>query len=242
MRCYRVGPRKLARSMLLTYKRWSGLSRNVTRPPAPSREASFYAKQALREEKSAGIPSSPPTIGVEQPETPALVSSAKPSSDASSQVVPPSEEPTPSTSGPASAPATARKVLLVDDNHINLKVLAAYMSKLRCAYEAVTNGKEAVEAYTRQPSEFAGILMDISMPVMDGLEATRRIRSHERRHQLAPVVVLALTGLASDKTQQEALESGVDVFLTKPVRLKTLSEVMKSLDFTLASEEVADGK
>ena len=237
MAYYRVGPRKLARSMLLTYKRWSGLSRDVARPPAPSREASFYAKQALQEEKDDGRKSSP-ARGVEQAETPASISLTKPS-DADALQVLSSEE---MLSKSESSGVTARKVLVVDDNYINLKVLSAYMGKLRCAYEAVTNGKEAVEAYMRQPSDFAGILMDISMPVMDGLEATRRIRLHERRNQLSPVAILALTGLASDKTQQEALESGVDVFLTKPVRLKTLSEVLKSLDITLALPEVLDSK
>lgn len=67
------------------------------------------------------------------------------------------------------------------------------------------------------------------MPVMDGLEATRHIRGHERSNQLHPVPIIALTGLASDSTHQEALESGVDVFLTKPVRLKVLTEVLESM-------------
>jgi len=121
-----------------------------------------------------------------------------------------------------------RKFLLVDDNHINLKVLSAYISKLGQAYEAVTNGKEAVDAYTENPGRFAAILMDISMPVMDGLEATRKVRAHERRGQLCAVAVLALTGLSSDRIHQEALESGVDIFLTKPVSLSTLREALAS--------------
>ncbi|KAK2590688.1 hypothetical protein QQS21_011628 [Conoideocrella luteorostrata] len=101
---------------------------------------------------------------------------------------------------------------------------------------AVSNDKEAVEAYTQSPSQFAGILMDISMPVMYGLEATRQIRAFEHKKQLARVTILTLTGLASDTTQQEALESGVDVFLTKPVRLKTLSEVLKSMNIVPLAE------
>lgn len=123
---------------------------------------------------------------------------------------------------------TEGKILLVDDNHINLKVLSAYMSKLGRSYEAVLNGKEAFGSYTQNPSNFAGILMDISMPVMDGLEATRLIRAHERKNQCNPVVIVALTGLASDQIHQEARESGINVFLTKPVRLKTLCEVLES--------------
>lgn len=121
------------------------------------------------------------------------------------------------------------KILIVDDNHINLTILSVYMGKLGRAYETATNGKEAVDAYTRQPNHFKAILMDISMPVMDGLEATRRIRTYGQKNQLPAVTILALTGLSSESTHQEALSSGVDVFLTKPVRLKALSEVLESL-------------
>ena len=120
-------------------------------------------------------------------------------------------------------------MLLVDDNPINLKILSAYMGKLGFAYEAATNGKEAVEKYMKNHRKFAAVFMDISMPVMDGLEASRCIRAYEHRSQLDPVPILTLTGLASDGVRQEALDSGVDAFLTKPVRLQALSEVMKSM-------------
>lgn len=66
------------------------------------------------------------------------------------------------------------------------------------------------------------------MPVMDGLEATRRIRAHEQKHQLKPAVVIALTGLASAQTQQDALASGIDLFLTKPVPLKELGRILEA--------------
>jgi CheY-like chemotaxis protein len=126
-------------------------------------------------------------------------------------------------------PTLRDKILLVDDNHINLKVLSAYMRKLQQPYDIATNGKEAVDKYSQNPCQFIGILMDISMPVMDGLEATRQIRVYEHTHNLSPSAIVALTGLAADSTHQAALESGVDVFLTKPVRLKALSDVFESL-------------
>lgn len=69
---------------------------------------------------------------------------------------------------------------------------------------------------------------DISMPVMDGLESSRLIRAHERRHQLEPALIIALTGLASAKTQQEAYGSGIDLFLSKPVRLKELGRILEA--------------
>lgn len=136
------------------------------------------------------------------------------------------------------------KLLLVDDNHINLKVLAAYVRKLGREYETATNGKEALDAYIQHPSHFAGILMDISMPVMDGLEATRQIRAFEERSYGAPspVPVLALTGLASDEVYHEALESGVNVFLTKPVRLAKLSEALEAMDILQSPQDASNVK
>lgn len=83
------------------------------------------------------------------------------------------------------------------------------------------------------------ILMDISMPVLDGFEATRRIRSFEQQHNIAPARIIALTGLGSASAQQEAFNSGVDLFLTKPVRLKELTKVLATIKE--AEEEAAVG-
>jgi CheY-like chemotaxis protein len=64
------------------------------------------------------------------------------------------------------------------------------------------------------------------MPVMDGLEATRRIREFEQSQKLPRSLIVALTGMASGKVQQEAFGSGVDFFLPKPVRLNQLTELI----------------
>jgi CheY-like chemotaxis protein len=147
------------------------------------------------------------------------------------------QEPAPDQAKSA-CPTLAKRILLVDDNHINLKMLSAFMSKLGRAYGAAVNGKEAVDAYLCDPGQYAGIIMDISMPVMDGFEATRRIRQFEAQNQVVPpVAILALTGLASTTAHQEALESGVNVFLTKPVRLKMLSGVLESMEILPPREE-----
>ena len=73
------------------------------------------------------------------------------------------------------------------------------------------------------------ILMDINMPILDGLEATRQIRAHERDNGLSPVTIIALTGVASSEAQQEAHVSGVNLFLIKPVRLGDLEVVLKGV-------------
>jgi CheY-like chemotaxis protein len=118
--------------------------------------------------------------------------------------------------------------LLVDDNQINLRMLIAFAKKMGSPYVTAHNGAEAVERYTKLPQECRCILMDISMPVMDGMEATRRIRAHERENGLSPALIIALTGLASAETQREAFGSGMDLFLTKPVQMKELRSVVSS--------------
>lgn len=74
-------------------------------------------------------------------------------------------------------------------------------------------------------------MLDISMPIMNGFEATRRIREIEGQRQsrepTQPVMIIALTGLASSRDQAEAFTSGIDIFLTKPISFK---EVGKLLD------------
>ncbi|KAF3769478.1 hypothetical protein M406DRAFT_348735 [Cryphonectria parasitica EP155] len=118
--------------------------------------------------------------------------------------------------------------LLVDDNAINLKILDSYMRKLKYAHDTATNGLEAVDACRSREVHYRCIFMDISMPIMDGLEATRLIRAYEQKQQLKPAFIIALTGLASAAKQQEAYASGIDLFLTKPVPLKELGRILEA--------------
>lgn len=100
------------------------------------------------------------------------------------------------------------------------------MKRLKLPYKTAGNGREALDHYTASAGRFCCVLMDISMPVMDGLEATRGIREFERKHKVTSATIIALTGLASSGAQQEAFASGIDMFMTKPVRLKNLAEVL----------------
>jgi len=125
-------------------------------------------------------------------------------------------------------PEGAAEFLLVDDNHINLKILSSYTNKIGRPYSTASNGLEAVEAFARGAGRYTCVFMDISMPVMDGFEATRRIRAHERDRGLKPASIFALSGLASASAQQEAFECGIDLFLTKPVRLKELGTILEA--------------
>jgi signal transduction histidine kinase/CheY-like chemotaxis protein len=129
-------------------------------------------------------------------------------------------------------------VLLVDDNKINLNLLTMFMKKYGFTYEEAENGEEAVETFTKSTigngetrgpikKHFDYILMDISMPVMNGIEATKRIRKVEAKYRVPRTTVFALTGLASADAKLDAISAGVDLFLPKPVKfaeLKTMIE------------------
>ena len=125
-------------------------------------------------------------------------------------------------------------LLLVDDNNINRKIMSTYMQRLNCSYATAADGLEAFEAYKRESTSpdrvgkkaFDVVFMDLSMPIMDGLTATREIRAYEKEHKLLPTQVVALTGLASTKSRDEATTSGVNMYLTKPVQLKVMKSVI----------------
>ncbi|KAI2790251.1 hypothetical protein POX_d05759 [Penicillium oxalicum] len=117
-------------------------------------------------------------------------------------------------------------VLVVDDNDINLKILATYMRKIGCSYDTASNGLIALEKYKASPRRFDFVLMDISMPVMDGLTSTSKIRQHEKEQNLESSCILAVTGVASDNMQQQALAAGINDYLIKPLSLRGLRKIM----------------
>lgn len=142
------------------------------------------------------------------------------------------------------------RVLLVEDNEINLKLLMTYMRKLKIDYTTATNGLEALEAYKEAKGQFDIVFMgkspqvsgrrrlsltDISMPVMSGIESTRHIRTFEGEQSLSPVALIALTGAANPTARQEAFASGIDLFLTKPVPMKSLKRLLE--DFRRKGKE-----
>ena len=83
---------------------------------------------------------------------------------------------------------------------------------------------------------FDYILMDISMPIMDGNESTRHIRAYEKERKLPPAKIFALTGLASASAQEESYASGIDHFLPKPVNFRELKVLLEKIDEIVESE------
>lgn len=179
------------------------------------------------------------------------------------------------------------RILLVDDNEINLQLLVMFMKKQGLPYATASNGLLALEAYRaafvptstssplvsssscgpRKPSShsptytpptagsgpatpteepisplempvvwsgprpsppFTHVLMDLSMPVMDGLTSTRKIRAFEAEKGVEPLsTIIALTGLASAEAQEDALSAGINEFLIKPVKFGELKGLLK---------------
>ncbi len=103
-------------------------------------------------------------------------------------------------------------ILLVDDNQVNRMVAAATLSKAGYRVRTATNGVEALEAVCDEP--IGSILMDVSMPVMDGIEATRRIRALDGHPARVPII--AMTAHALDEEAERCKAAGMDDFITKP--------------------------
>ncbi|KAJ5563431.1 hypothetical protein N7535_008595 [Penicillium sp. DV-2018c] len=119
-------------------------------------------------------------------------------------------------------------VLIVDDNDINLKILATFMQKLGCSYETASNGLIALEQVQSSSRRYDLIFMDLSMPVMDGLVSTSKIRQHEKDQGLRPSRIMAVTGVASETMQQAAVTAGIDDYLVKPLSLRKLKKLMET--------------
>ena len=139
-----------------------------------------------------------------------------------------SNEPTPMPLQPL--PTFDPHILIVDDNAINLKLLQTFLKKRKCGQvSSAENGRAAVDLFTstaaNKPYEI--VFMDVSMPVMNGFEATRAIRDFEDRNSVAnPAFVICLTGLASGRDQTEGFASGCDIYLTKPVSFKEVGRLL----------------
>jgi CheY-like chemotaxis protein len=121
-------------------------------------------------------------------------------------------------------------VLLAENDPTNREIAEAYLNRLGYYVETVGNGREAVEK--TQQKNYDLILMDCQMPIMDGYEATAEIRRNEQPSRHTPIV--ALTANAMQGEAEKCFEAGMDSYIAKPVKLKTLKEV---LERTLAAAE-----
>lgn len=117
-------------------------------------------------------------------------------------------------------------VLVVEDNPVNRKVVEALLKKQGARFKSVENGKEALDSITAGALPDL-ILMDCQMPIMDGYEATAKIRQWEKDNGLAPLPIVALTAAAFEEDYEHCKAVGMNDFLVKPVNLNSLTQLLE---------------
>jgi CheY-like chemotaxis protein/HPt (histidine-containing phosphotransfer) domain-containing protein len=125
----------------------------------------------------------------------------------------------------------AMRVLVAEDNIANQQVMLGLLNKLGLRADAVANGAEAIK--TLQSVPYDVVLMDVEMPEMDGLEATRRIRNGQSGAQSRQVPIIAMTAHALHGDRERCLQAGMNDYLAKPVELSAL---VRTLDRWLPKE------
>lgn len=125
--------------------------------------------------------------------------------------------------GSRSGPGTTLRILLAEDNIVNQRLAQLMLEKLGQGADIVSDGAEAVSAATLLHYDL--ILMDMQMPVMDGLEATRRIRATVGTHNRPRIVAMTANVLPADR--ERCLSAGMDDYISKPIRLAEIVRILK---------------
>jgi two-component system, sensor histidine kinase and response regulator len=123
------------------------------------------------------------------------------------------------------APVSRLEILLVEDNPVNQKLALRLLEKRGHQVVVAGNGKEALAELNKKPFDL--VLMDVQMPEMDGLEATRRLREKEKSTGLHQPVI-AMTALVMKGDRERCLDAGMDAYLSKPIRPQELDQILDS--------------
>ena len=121
------------------------------------------------------------------------------------------------------------RILLAEDNPLNQEIAVEILSEAGFWIEVAENGRIAVEMLQKsEPGYYQVILMDVQMPEMNGYEAAKAIRKLENK-ELASIPILAMTANAFEEDKQEALESGMNAHVAKPIDVKKLIETLDTV-------------
>ena len=127
------------------------------------------------------------------------------------------------------AELNSRRILLAEDVEINAEIITMLLSSREMEIDVAVNGQIAVDLFaSHEPGYYAAILMDMRMPVMDGLEATRAIRSMDKA-DAKTIPIIALTANAFDEDVQRSIQAGLNAHLSKPVEPDALYETLEKL-------------
>ncbi len=131
------------------------------------------------------------------------------------------------------------RVLVVEDNRINQQVIGAMLNKLGVEVVMADNGQSAIDTVMADPGRLTAVLMDVQMPVLDGYQATARIRDWERAQGRSPLPIIAVTADAFAEDQARCLQAGMNDFLPKPIKAAALADVL--MRWQSAKEVSVDG-
>jgi two-component system, sensor histidine kinase and response regulator len=117
------------------------------------------------------------------------------------------------------------RILLVEDNKVNQMVAEAMLKKLGVKVDVAANGEEAISKVTAG-NDYAVVLMDCQMPVLDGFAATREIRAWEAAQGARRVPIVAMTAHATEGSRVLCIDAGMDDYLSKPVSMQNLGAIL----------------
>ena len=126
-------------------------------------------------------------------------------------------------------------LLLAEDDLISRRLIRILIEKLGHKVNVVENGKKAFDAFKRDRYDI--ILMDIQMPIMDGLECTRKIREHEKPNTQEKVTIIAVTAHAMIGDKEKCLTAGMDDYITKPIDEKSLLNKINKFSINQSSDK-----
>ncbi|MDA0902642.1 MAG: response regulator, partial [Proteobacteria bacterium] len=119
------------------------------------------------------------------------------------------------------------KILICEDNEINIKVIENLLKRLGCITEVAENGSEAINKFLHVKYDL--ILMDCMMPIMDGFKATKKIRLIEKEKKVKkPTPIIALTANITESDRQTSLNAGMDDFISKPIKREAIEAIIKT--------------
>lgn len=126
--------------------------------------------------------------------------------------------------------ACTGRVLLVEDNELNMEIAAEFFSICGASVEKAWDGSEAVKLVKSMPEGYyTSIFMDIQMPIMDGYEATRQIRQLEQQQGRERTPIVAMSANAFNEDVSKAYLAGMDDYITKPMSLQEIKKVLQSI-------------
>ena len=117
-----------------------------------------------------------------------------------------------------------KPILIVEDLAANRELFSLQLQQFGLASQSVRNGREAIELLEADPDAFSMILMDLQMPVMDGLTTAQLIR-HSEVNTGRHIVIIALTANRALESREQCLQAGMDDFINKPVTLDKLNDL-----------------